>query len=125
MDSLRAGIRYLSGTPVFRARVRTRGAPFDLKSGKLYVNAIVADVFDFPRDDGNHAVLISIAPKQACGIAIFIDGVLKAEANCLSMSNHWAGPGHGGAYGISGPDQFGAMGESANAWPTPLGPLNL
>jgi hypothetical protein len=124
MDSLRVGIGNLSGTAVFRARVRSWGAPIDLKSGKLYDQAIVADVFDFPRDDGNHSVLILIRPGNNCGIVIFIDGVIKGEGNCLSAHRRWAGS-YTGAYGISGSNAFGAYDESDSAWPTPLGPLKM
>jgi hypothetical protein len=88
----------------------------------LYSNAVVADVFDFPRDDKDHSVLISISVSQYCGIVIFIDGVIKGEGNCLSLGNKWAG-GFGGRYGITGPS--GQFDEPINAWPTSLGPLKL
>jgi hypothetical protein len=122
---LRVGIRYLSGRAVFRARVRRDPAPVgsDLKSGKLYDNAIVADVFDFPRDDGYHSVLIQMSP-YGHGIVIFIDGVIKGEGTSRYYhSKQWAGA-FAGRYGIAGPhDQFGD--DPSNAWPTPLGPLYL
>jgi len=95
----------------------------DLKSGKLYDDAIVADVFDFPRDDGYHSVLIQLSP-HGHGIVIFIDGVIKGEGNTRYYgSTQWA-DSYGARYGVAGPhDQYGD--DPSNAWPTSLGELYL
>lgn len=60
-----AGIRYVKGIAVFRARARrTNSLPSYSPGGKLYSQVIYADVTDFPQDDRNHSVLIGLKVTQ-------------------------------------------------------------
>lgn len=60
-----AGIRYVAGIAVFRARARrTNPLPSYAPGGKLHSQVIYADVTDFPQDDRNHSVLIGLTVTQ-------------------------------------------------------------